>query len=548
LRPQHDLARAAAALQNLGYHGAAPLLANPLVVLVELRGQLGHNLLPFGLQHIELFLVLRSGFPRGRLLRIHLPLFFRKRSLRRLHVLFERLGLAHLVERAMLALADFLLAKLNLILESPILFVGLCFEHLVSQFRNLLLLDLDILFQAFAFLLIGRERGTVGLQAPDMPVQRLFNQSNVLGEGGDFALQSTNLEIQRLQLADQLQICGHWYFNFSIVRRSRVPACYPASLIELTAQNAAPYLARDCTVTALGGGVSNTVLLAESRGERVVVKQSLGKLRVEQDWFSERSRIFREAAALRMLAVLLPEGSIPTVLSEDRANYAFVMTAAPAAARTWKSLLFDGVLREETAERVARILGAMIARTWKSSEFESVFGDQTVFDQLRIDPYYRTTALRHPDLASYFHRLIDLSCRRRVSLVHGDWSPKNFLVDGGNVMAIDFEVIHFGDPSFDAAFLLNHLLLKSYRLTQWRGRFQSLALRFWETLLGALPGDSSWFEQATIAHLGCLLLARIDGKSPAEYINGDALKETIRQRARDLIAQPPSTIREVFSC
>jgi len=319
-------------------------------------------------------------------------------------------------------------------------------------------------------------------------------------------------------------------------------------LIELTAQNAAQYLARDCTVTGLGGGVSNTVLLAESLGERVVVKQSLGKLRVQQDWFSERGRIFREAAALRMLAAMLPEGSIPTVLSEDRGNYAFVMTAAPAAARTWKSLLFDGILREETAERVAHILGAMISRTWKSSEFESVFGDQTVFDQLRIDPYYRTTALRHPDLAPHFDRLIDLSGRRRVALVHGDWSPKNFLVDGSKVMAIDFEVIHFGDPSFDSAFLLNHLLLKSYRLPHWRGRLRSLALRFWETLLPALPSESGWFEQATIGHLGCLLLARIDGKSPAEYISGDTLKETIRQRARNLIVQPPSTIREVFSC
>src|ERR1700737_819643 len=101
--------------------------------------------------------------------------------------------------------------------------------------------------------------------------------------------------------------------------------CYPASLIELTAQNAAHYLARDCTVKEPGGGVSNTVLLAESGGERVVVKQSLSKLRVEQNWFSERSRIFREAAALRMLAAMLPEGSLPAVLSEDHENYAFVM-------------------------------------------------------------------------------------------------------------------------------------------------------------------------------------------------------------------------------
>src|SRR5947207_4777249 len=113
------------------------------------------------------------------------------------------------------------------------------------------------------------------------------------------------------------------------------------------------------------------------------------------------------------------------------------------------------------------------------------------------------------------------SSSRRVRRVHGDWSPKNFLVSGGAVMAIDFEVIHFGDPSFDSAFLLNHLLLKSYRMPEWRSGLRSLALCFWETLVSTLPGDSDWFEAATIQHLGCLLLARIDGKSPAEYITAD---------------------------
>jgi 5-methylthioribose kinase len=319
-------------------------------------------------------------------------------------------------------------------------------------------------------------------------------------------------------------------------------------LIELSASNAASYLERPCHIRELGGGISNTVLLAECPEERIVLKQSLGKLRVEQEWLSERSRIFREAAALRTLDRLLPAGSVPQVLREDRENYILVMSAAPAEAKMWKSLLFEGSISTATAGRIGSILGMMIARTWNSPECESLFGDQTVFDQLRIDPYYRSTALRHPDLATHFERLIAASKRRRVSLVHGDWSPKNFLVDGDNVMAIDFEVIHFGDPSFDAAFLLNHLLLKSYRFPRWRDQFQSAAQEFWRTLMEFLPPKCDWFEQATIEHLGCLLLARIDGKSPAEYITDGGLKETIRHAARSIIVNPPASVLDVFAC
>src|SRR5215471_3413647 len=106
-------------------------------------------------------------------------------------------------------------------------------------------------------------------------------------------------------------------------------------MLELNPGNAAGYLlsrglvATDRLVArALGGGVSNTVLLVEAPGRRMILKQSLAKLRVEQDWFSERERIFRESAALRAVAGWLPEGSVPRVLWEDRENYLFAMTAA----------------------------------------------------------------------------------------------------------------------------------------------------------------------------------------------------------------------------
>jgi len=321
-------------------------------------------------------------------------------------------------------------------------------------------------------------------------------------------------------------------------------------LIELDAGNAAGYLARRgllaVRVSALGGGVSNTVLLAECEDRRLVLKQALAKLRVEQEWLSERSRVFREAAALRLAAEVLPPGSVPEVLFEDRDNFLFAMSAAPAGAVTWKQLLLEGTICEETAERAGRMLARLISATG-TPDATREFGDQTVFDQLRLDPYYRSTARRHPELAPCFTRLIEDSGNRRVSLVHGDWSPKNFLLDGASMLAIDFEVIHFGDPSFDAAFLLNHLLLKSFYRPQWRAGYAGLARRFWTVLSAGLPPGFEWMEAATLRHLGGLLLARIDGKSPAEYIREEGLKQRIREAARELILAPPHSIGDVFA-
>lgn len=324
-------------------------------------------------------------------------------------------------------------------------------------------------------------------------------------------------------------------------------------MIELTAANALEYLEERVEsgpwqITELGGGVSNTVLLAEQLNVRLVLKQALGKLRVEQDWFSDRERIFRESGALLEVAPWLPPGSVPDVWFEDHDNLIYGMGAAPASAVTWKSLLLEGDTRPEVAWRIGELLAGIVRYSWCRATCENEFGDQTVFDQLRLDPYYRSTAARHPDLAPHFAWLMAESAARRVSLVHGDWSPKNFLVWGETVMAIDFEVVHYGDPAFDTGFLLNHLALKSFHRPQWKAAYAKAASQFWEAYTAGLPGGIDWIERATIGHLGCLMLARIDGKSPAEYLRDEGLREKVRSFARQLILKPPATVEEVFEC
>jgi len=321
--------------------------------------------------------------------------------------------------------------------------------------------------------------------------------------------------------------------------------------LELTAGNAADYL-KDrgieppgMRIVELGGGVSNTVLLVESAPQRFILKQALGRLRVEQEWLADRSRIFRESAALQQLAQCLPAGSIPEVLFEDHANFVFAMSAAPASSASWKDLLLRGEIRVETAQQVGSLLARMVGSTWRQAGWERRFGDQSVFDQLRIDPYYRAAARKHPDLEARAAQLIAESAARRVSLAHGDWSPKNFLVDGAQVMAIDFEVIHFGDPSFDSAFMLNHFLLKSFYRPQWAGLYAAAALRFWDTFASGVPPEA-WIEPAALQHLGWLLLARVDGKSPAEYLGQGELPDRVRRFARRLIVSPPASVAEVF--
>jgi 5-methylthioribose kinase len=331
--------------------------------------------------------------------------------------------------------------------------------------------------------------------------------------------------------------------------------------ILLSAGNVKDYLAGQglwpssarTSVRELGGGVSNTVLLVEGEGgdaevRRWVVKQSLEKLRVKDDWRSERSRIFREAQAIQALSPVLGRGNVPQIVHVGVDDYLFVMTAAPAAAMTWKAALLNGQVDFGVARRAGKLLALMITASQHDSAFQAAFEERIVFDQLRIAPYYRTTAARHPDVRGTIEKLIEDTWKIRTALVHGDYSPKNLLVHEDGIFLIDFEVVHWGDPAFDAGFLLNHLFLKAFHQPQHAGAYFSAARAFWGELDSA-TAETPWveFEKMTIRHLGALMLARIDGKSPVEYIRDEATKVQVRGFSKRLMLEGIHSLEDAMS-
>ena len=322
----------------------------------------------------------------------------------------------------------------------------------------------------------------------------------------------------------------------------------------LTAETLGDYLAARgladdpaaLTIRELGGGVSNLVSLIEGPGIRWVAKQSLGKLRVKDDWRSSRDRVFREAAAIQALGPVL-DGAVPQVVHVDRENFLYLMTAAPPGSVVWKQSLLNGQVRCEVAETAGRLLATMIKVSQREPAFQQQFADRTVFDELRIDPYYRTTGARHPDVREALERLITDSWKIQSSLVHGDYSPKNMLVRDDNIFLIDFEVVHWGDPSFDSAFLLNHLMLKSFHHPRYSELYFQAARAFWQALESCLRGAATVnFEGMTVRHLGGQMLARVDGKSPAEYICDEVTKSCVRRTAKRLLLEQPGSLEEAL--
>jgi 5-methylthioribose kinase len=299
----------------------------------------------------------------------------------------------------------------------------------------------------------------------------------------------------------------------------------------------------------LTGGVSNrTVLVERANGSAWVLKQALAKLRVPVDWFSSPERIHREALGLRWLAQLAPPGAIVPLVFEDPQRHILAMGAVPQPHENWKTLLLRGDLELDHIAQFARLLGTIHRAATGRADVAAAFDDRTFFESLRVEPYYAYTAEQVSEAATFYSELIAATRARRLTLVHGDYSPKNILVHRDRLVLLDHEVIHFGDPAFDMGFALTHLLSKAHHLAAQRALFAGAARYFWRIYYKMLDGVvwQADLDRWAVRHtLGCLL-ARVAGRSPLEYLD---TAERARQRAAvvALMRRLPSTVDELVA-
>ncbi|MGI8979684.1 MAG: phosphotransferase family protein [Pirellulaceae bacterium] len=347
-------------------------------------------------------------------------------------------------------------------------------------------------------------------------------------------------------------------------------------MLELTAHSAANYLRErgaigphePALVSELAGGVSNTVLLVhrpDCPGGDFVLKQALPRLKVQQEWLCSIERIWREVEVLEICGELLASGgrqppdtisrekwntAVPKILFSDRANYCYAMTAAPAGHQTWKERLLSGETDPAIASACGELLGKLHAGSWRSANIAERLEDRSFFDSLRLDPYYRRLAVVHPDLAGILNTLIDETYANRLSLVHGDFSPKNLLISPGQIWLIDFEVGHFGDPAFDLGFFLTHLALKAIHVGRQGDACLVLIETFWHSYQRALATEVTSEEVNALSrrsalHWAACMLARVDGKSPVDYLSTMS-QQFVRNLAVDFLRTPPESVSDLL--
>lgn len=295
---------------------------------------------------------------------------------------------------------------------------------------------------------------------------------------------------------------------------------------------------------ALAGGVSSDIWRVDLASGPVCVKRALPRLRVAQIWEAPVERNRYEYEWFRIAGAAAP-GAVPQVLAHG--DDAFAMEYLDAERHpVWKQRLREGYADADFAGQVGQQLATIHAATAGRSDIAAAFPTDEIFYAIRLEPYLVATGRKHPDLQEVFSALVKRTASTRLCLVHGDVSPKNILAGPRGPVFLDAECAWYGDPAFDLAFCLNHMLLKCL----WTPRASAQFLDCFRSLSSSYLSKVSWegtdtLEMRAASLLPGLLLARVDGKSPVEYVTDETQKQAMRDLARTLLFNPPSKLSSV---
>lgn len=295
-------------------------------------------------------------------------------------------------------------------------------------------------------------------------------------------------------------------------------------------------------VSPLSGGVSSDIATVQLPERTVCIKFALEKLRVAEDWRAPVARNAAEYAWIEFAGSIVP-GCTPELLGRDEALNGFAMEFLTGDdIYLWKTALLSGTTSGDEGRKVGDVLGRIHAASVTDELDSTAFQNQQDFSDLRLDPFLLYTGSVHNELAGALARLAESQGETLLTLIHGDVSPKNILFRNGRPVFLDAECATMGDPGFDVSFCLNHLALKAFHrpsdgqalLAEFSALWMSYSTHVdWE--------DVDKLERRICDLLPALMLARIDGKSPVEYLDR-ATRDVIRRFAKPLVLDPPESL------
>ena len=297
----------------------------------------------------------------------------------------------------------------------------------------------------------------------------------------------------------------------------------------------------------LTGGVSSEVYHVRTNKNNYCIKRSLKRLLVKKKWIANTNRIKFEYLWLKHCQNILKRNIPNTYEFNDKKKYIVMEYLKTSQYKTLKQLYFKRIININTIKLISKHLYKIHSNSSNYKTKKTFEGNYKNFYDLRLDPYFNEVGRVYPKYKEYIKKINENYIKNSSTLVHGDFSPKNILVDKNKIIYLDAECCNFGDPVFDLVFFTNHLLIKSIFLRDKSQEFIKLYLSFYKEYLSNLSTKNfNSYIDRIIKMTPIMLLSRIDGKSPVEYIIKENIKNIIRKKSFLLLDGKINSLNDII--
>ena len=297
----------------------------------------------------------------------------------------------------------------------------------------------------------------------------------------------------------------------------------------------------------LEGGVSSEVYHVKTNKSEYCIKRSLKKLLVKKEWIADTNRIKFEYYWLNHCRNILNKNIPKTYEFNNKKKYIVMEYLNNSKYKTLKELYFKKIINLNTIRLISKHLYKIHSKS-NNYKIKILFkGNRNNFNDLRLDPYFNEVGRVYPKYKEYVKDLNKNYLINSSTLIHGDFSPKNILIGKNKIVYLDAECCNFGDPIFDLVFFSNHLLLKSIFIKDKSKEFIKSYIIFYKEYLKNLNAKKSkQYVDRIIKMTPIMMLARIDGKSPVEYIKSKKIKNTIRNKSFLLLEREINNLNDII--
>lgn len=303
----------------------------------------------------------------------------------------------------------------------------------------------------------------------------------------------------------------------------------------------------------VGGGLVSRVFRLVIDGRPIFLKQALSgerkyynffkKVPKDLDFIFNENRQIYEAKALRIFEAAVGYGIAPHLYYHDVKNKILVLSeVCSSKARLFEDII-DKEINLEASKKLARIAAELVNNTYgKIKPIRPYQDDRKVkLTKLKyqcLEVYSKLESRLRKLVKKAQEDLVKESMKINKVLVHGDYHPRNILVEDGKVGTVDLEEAHLGDPAFDIGILIGSYLLRAVYHPKIRKKAKKAVIEMINIFLKKvkIPENKKNLEKRIKNHAGGLMLARIDGIFRwTKWVKSEAAKKRIREKASSLI-------------